>query len=84
MKAGDLVKLNARRADHPAYKNGVLYLVSKVHPLRLDPKTKWARKQLVELISPSGALVSFDAADLEVVSESSGDDAEAHGKRGEK
>jgi hypothetical protein len=70
MKVGDLVKLSDRQAGHPAYKEGALYLVSKIHPLRLGPKTKWARKQTVEIYTPDGKLCSFDIADLEVVSES--------------
>ena len=65
MKAGDLVKLNARRADHPAYKNGVLYLVSKVHMGK-----GLCGRNLVELYTPSGSLIAFTYEELELVCES--------------
>jgi hypothetical protein len=65
MKAGDLVRLNEKYLGHPAYRNGVLYLVSKVHsPLGGEDST------LVELYTPEGKLTAFDMGGLEVVSES--------------
>jgi hypothetical protein len=65
MKAGDLVRLNENRFEHPAYKNGVLYLVEKAHAIHGGHGIG-----MVELITPGGTLTAFYASDLEVVSES--------------
>ena len=65
MKVGDLVRLNERRCEHPAYKSGVLYLVEKTHAIYGGLGIG-----MVELYTPKGVLTAFDAADLEVVSES--------------
>ncbi len=60
MKTGDLVRLNENRSGHPAYKNGVLYLVKNVFG---------TGSGLVELYTPEGVLVAFNISELEVVSE---------------
>ena len=65
MKVGDLVRLNEKQFEHPAYRNGVLYLVKNV----LLTKTATCQT-LVELYTPEGMLVAFKISELEVVSES--------------
>ena len=65
MKAGDLVKLNARRADHPAYKNRTLFLVKKAYVGK-----NLLGLPMAELYTPDGKLIAFNADDLEIVSES--------------
>jgi hypothetical protein len=67
MMPGDLVRLNENRFEHPAYKNGVLYLVKNV---LASPGAQWPLKTcLVELYTPEGVLVAFNMSELEVVSE---------------
>jgi len=67
MKAGDLVCLNEKHFEHPAYKGRVLYLVKNVHS-RLGGEGS----TLVELYTPDGTLTAFDVSGLEVVNESNG------------
>jgi hypothetical protein len=61
MKIGDLVRLSEKRFEHPAYRNGVLYLVKNASQTGTG---------LVELYTPEGVLVAFNMSELEVVSES--------------
>ena len=71
MKVGDLVRLNEKNFEHPAYRNGVLYLVKNVlcHG-RIGRSGSSLVDSLVELYTPDGALVAFKMSELEVVSES--------------
>ena len=65
MKPGDLVRLNEKYFEHPAYRSGVLYLVKNVLA-SLESHDSC----LVELYTPEGVLVAFDIRGLEVISES--------------
>ena len=65
MKVGDLVRLNEKHFEHPAYRNGVLYLVKNV----LSSSFESSGSCLVELYTPEGVLVAFHMSGLEVVGE---------------